>query len=200
VIDDVRVILLDRDGVITEPVADPLTGTYESPLRPGDVGLVHAAPDALARLRQRGFILHVVSNQPAAAKGLVPLSELDAVHDRTVELLAQAGVVLDGWEYCFHHPEARIQSLSGPCDCRKPGNAMLLRALGAHNCLPDHAVMVGDADTDIAAGFSAGTRTALLEHPLTSHRRRPGAVPAPDVRSSNLLQFAELTLHRAELA
>jgi phosphoglycolate phosphatase-like HAD superfamily hydrolase len=53
--------------------------------------------------------------------------------------------------------------------------------------------MIGDADTDVVAGIAAGTSTALIEHPLTAHRRSdPHA--RPDVRISSLDQFVEWLL------
>jgi D-glycero-D-manno-heptose 1,7-bisphosphate phosphatase len=194
------VILLDRDGVITEPVPDPLTGTHESPLHPRDVRLVAGAARALAALTRCGHTLIVASNQPAAAKGIVPLSELTAVHERTVELLAAEGVELDGWEYCFHHPDGKLPELTGACDCRKPNDGMLRRALAAIGADPARAWMVGDSDSDVQAGASAGTRTALVAHPDTQHRRKASSRPSPDLRITNLLQFAELVCTGAEVA
>jgi D-glycero-D-manno-heptose 1,7-bisphosphate phosphatase len=196
------VILLDRDGVITEPVPDPLTGRPESPLHPGDVRLVAGAAQALARLKRGGRTLIVASNQPAAAKGIVPMSELTAVHDRTVELLSREGVELDGWEYCFHHPDGKVPDLTLVCDCRKPNDGMLRRALAraGADAEPHRAWMVGDSDSDVQAGFSAGTRTALVEHPATQHRRGTASAPAPDLRISNLQEFAELACAAAEVA
>lgn len=194
------VILLDRDGVITEPVPDPQTGNYESPLHAGDVRLVAGGATALGELKRRGLTLVVVSNQPAAAKGVVPLSELTAVHDRTVELLAGAGVELDGWEYCFHHPAGTVASLTCDCDCRKPRDGLLRRALARTGIGAAEAWMVGDSDSDVAAGSAAGTRTALVAHPLTAHRRQPGATPAPDLHIANLQEFSELARSVAEVA
>lgn len=187
---DAEVMLLDRDGVINEPVLDALTGTPESPLHPGDVRLVHGAAGALAELKARGTKLVIVSNQPAAAKGTVSMTELEAVHRRTVELLAQAGVELDGWNYCFHHPDGVVPELSGPCDCRKPRPGLLLDALATVGAAPESAWMVGDADSDVVAGQSAGTRTALLTNPLTSHRREGNV--RPDVTAADLAAFVEL--------
>jgi D-glycero-D-manno-heptose 1,7-bisphosphate phosphatase len=194
------VILLDRDGVITEPVLDPNTGTHESPLHPADVRLVAGAAQALAALKRCGHTLIVASNQPAAAKGTVPMDELTAVHERTVELLAAEDIELDGWEYCFHHPEGKLPELTGACDCRKPKDGMLRRALAATGADPGQAWMVGDSDSDIQAGASAGTRTALVAHPSTEHRRGTQPKPAPDLQISNLLQFAELVCAGAEVA
>jgi D-glycero-D-manno-heptose 1,7-bisphosphate phosphatase len=181
-------ILLDRDGVLVEPVPDALLGTFESPLHPADVRLIDGAAEAAAELLGRGLPVFVCSNQPAAAKGTVPMSELQAVHERTVELLAAAGVALGGWSYCFHHPAGVIPELTGECACRKPNPGMLIETLARGGYEPARCWMVGDADTDVIAGRRAGTMTALLEHPRTPHRRPGGE--HPDVRSRDLLEFA----------
>ncbi len=192
--DRAAAVLLDRDGVLTEPVADALTGTFESPLHPEDVRLVDGAAEAAAQLLASRLPVFVVSNQPAAAKGIVPLAELHAVHDRIVELLRLAGVTLSGWEYCFHHPQGVVPGLAGDCLCRKPRPGLLLRAIAAGGYPPEHCWMVGDADTDVVAGCRAGTSTALLEHPLTQHRRardgiQDSACHGPDERAASLLEF-----------
>ena len=71
--DDARRSFVDRDGVINEPVWDARTESFESPYRPEDVALVPGRRRGLARLRDAGFKLVLVSNQPAAAKGQVTL-------------------------------------------------------------------------------------------------------------------------------
>lgn len=168
-------VFLDRDGVIVEPVPDALLGTYESPYHPDDVTLVPGAAEAIAALRAAGFILVGVSNQPAAAKGNVTIDELRAVHNRTAELLTSDGASLDDWRYCFHHPDGVVAELARPCPCRKPAPGMLLDAAGAHAIDLAASWMVGDSDSDVAAGRAAGTRTVLVEHPRSAHRRRASA-------------------------
>jgi D-glycero-D-manno-heptose 1,7-bisphosphate phosphatase len=64
-----RAAFFDRDGVVNELVRDPTTGLPESPLTPGDVELRPGVADALKRLRDAGYLLIGISNQPAAAKG-----------------------------------------------------------------------------------------------------------------------------------
>lgn len=196
----VEAILLDRDGVIVEPVPDPRLGTHESPLHAGEVRLIPGAADALAELHRRGQKLIVVSNQPAAAKGTVPMSELEGVHRRTVELLAQVGVRIDHWEYCFHHPQGVVEALTGPCDCRKPAPGLIRRGLEWGEVAAARAWMVGDADTDVVAGRRAGTRTALVAHPLTGHRRRGSSGEPPDLTVADLSQFVKWLVSAGELA
>lgn len=168
-----RAVFLDRDGVIVEPVPDPRLGTFESPYEAAGVSLVPGAVDGIRALREAGWLLIGASNQPAAAKGTSSLEALEAVHARLLTLLAENDASLDDWRYCFHHPQGTTPGLSGPCDCRKPG-AGLLRSAAADNGVDLTASwMVGDSDTDVSAGESAGTWTVLIEHPRTAHRRQP---------------------------
>lgn len=183
-----RAILLDRDGVIVEPVLDRLSDTAESPYEPDDVELVPGAAEALAMLRARGLVLVVVSNQPAAAKGTVMLAALGDVHARATELLARAGLALDDWEYCFHHPDGVVPELAIDCQCRKPRPGMLIQAARRHRIDLAGSWLVGDSDTDILAGKAAGTRTVLIEHPRTGHRRHGDA--HADLIVPNLAGFA----------
>ena len=164
-------VFLDRDGVLVEPVTDALLGTPESPYRAEDVALVAGAAEAIRALRAQGFLLVGVSNQPAAAKGNATLADLRAVHERTVELLAAHGADLDDWRYCLHHPAGVDGELGRPCDCRKPAPGLLLAAAADREIDLARSWMVGDSDSDVAAGIAAGTRTVLVEHRATAHRR-----------------------------
>jgi hypothetical protein len=60
-------------------VLDPLLGTLESGIHAADVRLVDGAAEATAMLIAHGIPVAVVSNQPAAAKGIVSVDELRAV-------------------------------------------------------------------------------------------------------------------------
>jgi len=162
-----RAVFLDRDGVINDLVPDPETGTPESPYGVDDVRLMPDAAEAIKRLHDDGWFLVAASNQPAAAKGIATIEQLQLVHHRIVELLAHEGAALDDWRYCFHHPD-----FTGPCDCRKPAPGMLLDAAEEHNVDLARSWMVGDADRDVEAGRRAGVRTILVEHPGSAHRRK----------------------------
>jgi D-glycero-D-manno-heptose 1,7-bisphosphate phosphatase len=164
-------VFLDRDGVINKGVMDEELGEYESPYYAADVKLEDRAVEGLRTLEELGWPLIVVSNQPAAAKGIVSLAELRAVHERVVELLAEEGIALDDWRYCFHHPQGVVPQLSGPCPCRKPQPGMLLAATERYGIALDRSWMIGDTDTDILAGRAAGTRTILIENPRSAHKR-----------------------------
>ena len=172
-----RAIFLDRDGVIVEPVPDPETGRPESPYAARDVALVDGVAEALRALASERVV--VVSNQPAAAKGKATRADLEAVHARTVELLAAADIALADWRYCLHSP-------GDDCACRKPRPGLLIAAAREHDLDLGASWMVGDSDSDVLAGAAAGCRTALVEHPGTAHRR-PDTCLRPTLRASSLL-------------
>jgi D-glycero-D-manno-heptose 1,7-bisphosphate phosphatase len=183
-------VFLDRDGVINKGVMDEELGAYESPYHPGDVELEDRAVEGLRTLEELGWPLIVVSNQPAAAKGIVSLAELRAVHDRVVELLAEDGIALDEWRYCFHHPQGVVPQLSGPCPCRKPQPGMLESAAERHDIALDRSWMIGDVDTDVLAGRAAGTHTILVENPRSAHKRHGEA--GEEYRAADLAEAARI--------
>jgi histidinol-phosphate phosphatase family protein len=189
-------VFVDRDGVINELVPDPISGRPESPLRRGDIRLIPGASDALARLANAGWRLVGVSNQPAAAKGLVSLEELQAVQAQVLELLAADGVHFDAFKVCLHHPKGIVPELVGECECRKPAPGMLLEAARELDFDPAGSWMVGDTDGDVAVGRAAGCHTVLVEYPGSAHKR--DGDPHPDTMVRNLAAAATVILAKWE--
>lgn len=191
-----RAVFVDRDGVINELVSDPLSGRPESPLQADELRLIPGASVALGRLANAGWRLVGVSNQPAAAKGLVSLDELQAVQARLLELLAAEGVRFDAFKLCLHHPEGVVPALTGECKCRKPAPGMLLEAARELDLDPAASWMVGDTDGDVAAGRAAGCHTGLVEYPGSAHKRAGN--PHPDTIVRDLADAANVILARRE--
>jgi D-glycero-D-manno-heptose 1,7-bisphosphate phosphatase len=181
-------IFLDRDGVLNELVEDPVAGVPESPLHLDEVRLMPGAAGGVLALRRAGYTLVCVTNQPAAAKGKVSLGELEAIQGRVAELLGEAGVTLDAWRMCPHHPDGVAGELAQTCDCRKPAPGMLLQS--AHEMGLDLSCswMIGDTDADVQAGAAAGCRTVQIEHPASAHKRL-GATRS-DLRARDLADAA----------
>lgn len=185
-------VFLDRDGVVNELVADPLSGDGESPLSIADVRLAPGAARAAIRLARAGYALVCVSNQPAAAKRTVPVTRLLAVHERVIELLGRQGALLDASYLCPHHPDGTVAELSGRCECRKPNAGMLLAAADALRLDLKRSWMVGDTDADIGAGVKAGCRTLLVRNPGSVHKRLQALIP--DLDADSLLAGVERLL------
>jgi D-glycero-D-manno-heptose 1,7-bisphosphate phosphatase len=162
---------LDRDGTLNQAVPDPDSGMPESPLSVDDVRLLPGAAAAAGKLADAGYALVCVSNQPAAAKGKVAVGQLLAVHERALTLLAEQGIQVEISLLCLHHPDGVLGELSRPCACRKPAPGMLLDAAAELELDLGSSWMLGDTDTDIAAGHAAGARTVLIEYPPSAHKR-----------------------------
>jgi D-glycero-D-manno-heptose 1,7-bisphosphate phosphatase len=139
-----RALFMDRDGTVMVDVGYPRD--------PGDVELVPDAPEALARLRELGLKLVVVSNQSGVGRGLVTADEAASVHRSFVEALRAHGVELDAAYYCPHAPHEG-------CSCRKPSPELLERAARELDLDLGQSFMVGDKESDLEAGRRAGCRT-----------------------------------------
>ena len=152
-----RAVFLDRDGVLNRNLWYADTGAWESPRSPAEFVLVDGVLPALVLLRDAGFLLFLVSNQPNEAKGKSAAGALEAMHAQLVAALAGAGLALLDAFYCTHHPDH-----TGPCVCRKPSPHFLKEAARDHGLALQQCWMVGDRVTDMQCGRAAGTRTAWV--------------------------------------
>lgn len=172
-------VFIDRDGtLITERdyLADP-----------EGVELVPGALSALADLKQAGFALVTVTNQSGIALGIYDESDYHAVAARLAEVLERAGVPPDGVEYCPHHPD-----VTGPCDCRKPGTGMYLRAAAELGLDPKGSYYVGDKVTDVLPALELGGRGILVRTGYGREHER--TVPAGVRVAADLRAAADLIL------
>jgi len=191
----VRAIFLDRDGVINELVYHQEQGIIDSPFTIEQFRLLPGVSQAIKKLREKGYKVVLVSNQPGIAKGYMSEETFDKIRGKMSEELAEDGASLDGEYYCFHHPEAKVQRLKVNCECRKPKPGMLLQAAQDMDIDLSQSWMVGDGLTDIKAGKSAKTRTILLGrmkcelcHLMDEEDARPDAI------TSNLEEAAQFIL------
>jgi D-glycero-D-manno-heptose 1,7-bisphosphate phosphatase len=182
-------VFFDRDGVVDELVPDPASGLPESPLAPEQVVLIAGAADALRRLRDAGYVLVGTSNQPAAAKGIVALEQLNDVQARVLDLLERAGAEPDAFRICFHHPAGVVPELTHACNCRKPSPGMLLDAAAELGLDLSESWMIGDTDADVETGAAAGCRTILIDNPDSAHKR--GGTARTDTTAADLAAAAD---------
>lgn len=184
----VRAVFLDRDGILNELQPDPLTGQPESPLSVAAVSLMPDAASSVRRLREAGYLLIGVTNQPAAAKGRITVDEQDKIHQRVLELLDQENASLDAWRLCPHHPLGTIPALTKACSCRKPAPGMVVDAASEFDIDLSSSWIVGDSDSDVAAGKAAGTRTVLVGSKDNHKRQHPEQA---DIQAISLLEAIE---------
>lgn len=151
-----RAVFIDKDGTLIEDVPHNVN--------PALLSLTWQAGQGLQRLKHLGYALFVVTNQPGIAHGLFTEDSLVPVQQRLADLLAQYGVVLDGFYYCPHSPDGSINRYSIACTCRKPMPGMLRRAAQEHGIDLSQSWMIGDILNDVEAGRRAGCRTVLIDN------------------------------------
>lgn len=142
-------VFLDRDGTLIDD-ADYLRRTEDIRWIPGVV-------DSLKLLQERGYALVVISNQSGIARGYFNTDTLQQIEKAMDAYLLQFGVKIDAWYYCPHHPDQ-----DGPCECRKPGNALIEAALADLSIRREGSWMVGDSLRDVQAGLSSNLHAALV--------------------------------------
>lgn len=143
-----EMVLLDRDGVLSEDRADSVKHPDELVLLPG-------AAEAVARLNRAGVRAVVVTNQSVVGRGLIDERMLERIHDKLHAELARAGAHLDAVIVCPDHPDR-------PTVRRKPGPGMLREALARFRAAPAEAPMVGDSLADLEAAAALGCPRVLV--------------------------------------
>lgn len=150
-----KCVFLDRDGVLNRERGDY---TYKL----DDFEVLPGVPEALALLKENGFLLIVVTNQAGVAKGLYQREDVLACHQKLQEACQ---TLIDAIYYAPHHPDFS-ESLS-----RKPDSLMLERAIAKYHIDPAHSWMVGDSLRDLEAADKAGVKAVLVgeKHPPLTH-------------------------------
>jgi D-glycero-D-manno-heptose 1,7-bisphosphate phosphatase len=147
-----RAVFMDRDGVLIKEV------NYLSRLE--DMELIPGAAKSIAKLREAGFTVIVISNQSAVARGLLSLSRLAKITRvlRAELLNKNSAARLDAVYYCPHHPE-----FGSSCACRKPGIALILKAQKRFKLDLTSSYFIGDTSADILTATNAGCVPVLVK-------------------------------------
>jgi D-glycero-D-manno-heptose 1,7-bisphosphate phosphatase len=154
-----RAVFVDRDGVINR--AAIREGKPLAPRRAAEFRLLPGVPAAVQRLREAGFFVAVVTNQPDIANGLVKASAVAEMHERL-----RSRVPVDDIRVCPH-------SQSAGCDCRKPKPGMLVAVARDHGLDLASSFMIGDRVSDMIAGATAGCYTIFVERGYAEQAGEP---------------------------
>lgn len=145
-----KAALLDRDGVINHDPGDYTTSLKEFTILPGVV-------ETLVELTARGYGVAVITNQGGIAKGKYTLDAFYEIDNYMRQTFLKAGVHFLDTYFCPHHDDF------GKCLCRKPGSAMVEKALAQHNLDPAQCFMIGDKMRDLEASERAGVKGIKIE-------------------------------------
>jgi D-glycero-D-manno-heptose 1,7-bisphosphate phosphatase len=183
----VSAVFLDRDGTVIEEV-----GYLDRIER---VALYPFAIDAIRALNRAGIPIVMVTNQSGVARGFFSRATVEEVHGHIAGLLAEGGAHIDAYYYCPHHPDGRVAELAIRCDCRKPGRALVDRAVRELGVNPERSFAVGDRWVDVGLARTFGGRGILVRTGYgSSDERQPPAGLSADAVVDNLAGAASWIL------
>ena len=134
-------VFFDRDGIANRsPGPGYVTSVAQFHVRPEFVEAVRAAT-------AKGWPCVIVSNQKGVGTGATPVAELEAMHAKLRQALAEEGLELLDILACTATDDADPD--------RKPNPGLLLRAAERHGLDLATSWMIGDRERDVRTGLNA---------------------------------------------
>lgn len=165
-----KLIILDRDGVINEDRRDHVKSADEWIPIPGSL-------EAIARLSHADYRIVVATNQSGIDRELFDIEALSQIHQKMHQLLSKSGGAIEAIFFCpaidDRHPD------------RKPNPGMLIDIGRRLNCDLSGVPFVGDSLRDLQAAKAANAipylvRTGNGENVLAKHTQALSGVAVFD--------------------
>ncbi len=143
-----RLVILDRDGVINED-SDAFIKS------PEEWQPIAGSLEAIARLNRADYRVVVATNQSGIARGLFSLDTLNRIHEKMHRALADVGGHIDAIFFCPHGPD-------DGCACRKPKAGLFRDIETRMGTSLLNVPAVGDSLRDLQAAQRVGARPCLV--------------------------------------
>jgi D-glycero-D-manno-heptose 1,7-bisphosphate phosphatase len=143
-----KLIILDRDGVINDESEDYIKSPEEWHPIPGSL-------EAIALLSQADYTIVVATNQSGVGRGYYTEAGLAQIHEKMLTCAKTRGGKIDRVFYCPHHPDAH-------CACRKPAIGLFTQIAEAYHVNLKNCIMIGDSLRDIQAAEKVGCKPLLV--------------------------------------
>ena len=170
-------VFFDRDGTLMQEVH------YCS--EPKKVAAIAGAAEALAELKEGGYLNVIITNQSGIGRGYFTVEQFEQVQ---AELLRQLGSAnIDATFFCPDSPDS-------PAPRRKPSPVMVFEAAASLAIDLKRSFFIGDAASDIECGRAAGLRTILVK---TGYGQRD-AHCQPDFTATNVTEAVAMVLEMSK--
>jgi D-glycero-D-manno-heptose 1,7-bisphosphate phosphatase len=156
-------VFLDRDGVLNEVRMEGATAS--TPRTVAELQIPPTAEADLGRLRQAGYVLLVVSNQPDVARGDLSLDAVEAINRAL-----QGALPIDAVYVCPHDTR-------DGCACRKPRPGLIQAGAQEWGVDLARSWLIGDRWVDLAAAEAASVAGLLVERPWSWDATSIGGPP-----------------------
>jgi rfaE bifunctional protein nucleotidyltransferase chain/domain len=141
-------VFVDRDGTVNEHI-EYLSDPAQFREIPGSFA-------ALKSIRDLGFRIVIVTNQPGIGLGYFSKEDFFVVNREMMRQASSIGCFIDKVYFCPH-------SKGDSCQCRKPNPYFIERAVRELNVDLSKSFVIGDMTSDIQLGKNAGCRSVLVK-------------------------------------
>ena len=145
-----RAVFLDRDGVINQ--AQVRGGRPYSPMNMTEFFWVEPITDVTRELKNLGYLLFCVTNQPDVRRGLQRREVVESFHTAILTELPIEKIYT-----CYHDD-------SDNWSCRKPRPGLIVEAQREYGLNLTESWLIGDRWKDIDAGDKAECNSVFLEY------------------------------------
>lgn len=124
-------LFIDRDGTIN----------HDCPYchDPSQIDIYMDAVSLIKEYREKGFLIVVITNQSGIGRNYFSVKDMERFNNTLNQILEEYGAQFDYLYYCPHLPEDK-------CDCRKPRDGLVRRAVKEHGIDLKFSVVAGDRD------------------------------------------------------
>lgn len=143
-----KLIILDRDGVINQDSDDYIKSVDEWKPIPGSI-------EAIANLSKAGYTVTVATNQSGISRGFFDEFELAAMHQKMCDLVEEEGGLINGVFFCPHGPD-------DDCECRKPKIGLIEQIKCEFGANAEQHPFVGDSAKDVMCAKLTGCTPVLV--------------------------------------
>ena len=138
-----KALFLDRDGVVNKEK------NYLYKIE--DFEFINGVFETCRYFQDKGYLIIIITNQAGIARGKYTEKDFEILTDWMIKEFEKENIKISKVYHCPHHPD-----FSSECECRKPKPKMILDAQKEFDIDLKNSILVGDKNSDIEAGFSAG--------------------------------------------
>ena len=78
------------------------------------------------------------------------------------DLKQKAGIIIEKFYHCPHHPDGKIKQYSQRCICRKPSDELFQKAILDFSIETNHSLVIGNNLSDIIPAVNQGINKGYL--------------------------------------
>jgi D-glycero-D-manno-heptose 1,7-bisphosphate phosphatase len=161
-----RAVFLDRDGVVNKALV--VNGKPHSPSSVEEVEIIPGVAQSVFELKNAGFEVIVVTNQPDIARKKITIEIIQEIHDF---IKIETGI--NRFYFCPHDD-------IDYCQCRKPKVGLITQAASDLKIDLNQSYLVGDRWKDITAGQIAGCKCFFIDEDYSENKPK---MPYTEVNS-----------------